>query len=219
MHRRRFLQLGIGAGFAALTTLLQRAEPVPATPFHIIPRLEWGALPPNLQAPAEKGQYDPVNNPGGWLVYDQSLATVLHTIIVHHTAALWGHDPRQVQQWHMSRFGFADVGYHFLIGLWGEVYEGRSLQVRGAHTAGFNMGSMGIALMGNFEWWQPTAVQLLSLQALAMALATTYPLTHLAGHHDFQPGQTVCPGKHLEASLAAIAAAAGLELGIDGFAL
>jgi len=209
--------MGVGAGLAALTALLHRAEPNPATPFHIIPRPEWGALPPDQQAPGERSPYDPVHNPDGLLIYNKPLAAVLHTIIVHHTAARWRHDPRQVQQWHMTRFGFADVGYHFLIGLWGEVYEGRSLEVRGAHTTGFNTGSIGIVLMGNFEWWPPTAVQLLSLQALTTALTKTYSLTHLAGHRDFQPGETVCPGKHLAASLTAIAAAASLEFGVDGF--
>jgi hypothetical protein len=208
----------MGVSLAALTTLLHRAEPLPATPFHIIPRLEWGALPPDRSAPAEKGPYDPVSNPDAWFIYDKPLAAVLHTVIVHHTAARWRHDPRQVQRWHMTRFGFADVGYHFLIGLWGEIYEGRSLRVRGAHTAGFNTGSIGIALMGNFAWWPPTAVQLFSLQALATALSTTYFLSHLAGHQDFQPGKTECPGNHLGAYLTEIAAAAGLAFGVDGFA-
>jgi len=184
----------------------------------LIPRASWGAAAPNLAAPNEHGRFDPRNNPEGWLVYDQPLAQVLNTIIVHHSSLPFWQGPREVQQLHMQQWGFADIGYHFLINLWGQLYEGRSLTVRGAHTAGFNTGTIGVVLLDNFEQYPPTVLQLGKLTALGRCLAQRYSLTHLAGHRDFLPGQTVCPGRYLEPLLPNLAAELGLTFGTGGYA-
>lgn len=187
-------------------------------PLAVISRAEWGAAAPDYTtAAAERGLYDPLTNPGGWLVYALPLAEVLRTLIVHHSALPTTDGPRAIQTLHMQRRGYADIGYHFIIDAAGLLYAGRDLAVRGAHTGGANTGSVGACLLGNFELAAPAAAQLDTLRALGADLAARYGLTHLAGHRDFQPEATVCPGAQLAPLLPDLATALGLTLGTGGY--
>lgn len=49
-----------------------------------------------------------------------------------------------------TQFNFSDIAYNFLIGGDGNVYEGRGWKDQGAHTSGYNRGSIGVAFIGNF---------------------------------------------------------------------
>jgi hypothetical protein len=163
----------------------------------VISRAEWGAASPDQTAVGEQGLYHPVTNPGGWLVYDVPLEKALDTIVIHHTALPLSDGPREIQQLHMEDRGFADIGYHFVIDDAGLIYAGRDITVRGAHTGGQNYGKIGIVLMGNFEVLEPTEAQVVALTDLSSCLAKEYDIQYIAGHRDFQPGQTVCPGENL----------------------
>ncbi len=211
--RRSFLKLGL----ATLPGFLARANPLalPAT-LSITPRADWGALDPDHEAANERGWYDPIGNAGGWLIYDEPLAQVLHTLVVHHTATYIKQHPRQVQAWHMQKAGLADIAYHFVIDAKGEAFEGRAINARGAHTGGHNTGTVGVAILGHFELWRPTEAQIATLRRLIAHLKTAYALTHLAGHRDFQPGVTECPGRHLAAYLPKLANDSGLIYGTGG---
>jgi hypothetical protein len=183
----------------------------------IIPRAQWGAVEPDLNAPGEHGLYDAQTNPDGWLTYTKPLSQVLTTVVIHHSALPLTDGPLQIQQKHMHDKGYADIGYHFVIDAAGQVYEGRQLDVRGAHTGGHNTGTVGIVLLGNFEEAQPTVAQLASLKTLVASLAGQYGITYLAGHRDFQPDETVCPGRNLEVLLPGLAAELGLKFGTAGY--
>ena len=100
----------------------------------------------------------------------------------------------------MDRRGFADVAYHFLIDSEGVIYEGREINVRGAHVQGFNTGSVGIVLIGNFSETEPTQAQTDSLENLVDYLRYTYEIRYLAGHKDYpdqSPDGTECPGVYM----------------------
>jgi hypothetical protein len=56
-----------------------------------------------------------------------------------------------------------------------------------------------------------------SLTALAGYLRDTYAITHVAGHRDFNPDITECPGETLEPMLSEFAQSVGLSLGTDGY--
>ena len=66
---------------------------------------------------------------------------------------------QNIYRYHAVTRGWGDIGYHYIIDYWGNVYEGRygGNGVRGAHTYydrkcnNFNVGSVGILLMGNYE--------------------------------------------------------------------
>lgn len=174
-------------------------------------RAGWGAAAPDYAIGGESGLYDPNTNPAGWLIYPEPLATQLHTAVIHHSALDFTLGPQEIQALHMRTNSFADIGYHFIIDGLGHIYEGRPLNVRGAHTGGHNTGYIGICLMGNFERIPPIQAQWDTLTQLLLTLKSQYTLTHLGGHRDYQPGITVCPGKRLHPHLPQLA----LELGLQ----
>lgn len=191
----------------ALAALAQRVQP----------RSAWGAVEPVFDNFEERGPYNPLTNPGGYRIYADPLDQLLRTLVVHHSALSQRDGPREIQRMHLKDKGYADIGYHFVIDGQGAIYEGRPINVRGAHVGGFNTGSVGVCLMGNFETESPTRAQLNSLMELGALLRDGYGITHLAGHHDFRNQNTVCPGKHLIEQLTQITERLGLKFGTDGY--
>jgi N-acetylmuramoyl-L-alanine amidase len=183
----------------------------------IVPRAAWGALAPDSHASNEPGLFDPHRNPDGWQVYATPLNQVLTTVVVHHSALPLRDGPAEIQRVHMRVLGFADIGYHFVIDAKGQLYEGRSLAVRGAHTRGHNTGTVGVVLLGHFEQSEPSTAQLATLSLLLECLRDSYQISHVAGHRDFLPSETVCPGQRLEVLLPDLAARVGLRWGTDGY--
>ena len=89
-------------------------------------------------------------------------APSVERVYVHHTAIFPHYTPDEVDDlvramcvFHVERRGFDDLGYNFLIDAYGRIYQGRAggilRPVIGAHASGFNTGSAGIALIGNFD--------------------------------------------------------------------
>jgi hypothetical protein len=201
---------------ALLPALVSCAPKYSLDSLTIIPRAEWGAAEPNMQGSIE-GPYDAITNPGGWYVYEEPLAQALNTIVVHHSALPLSDGPLEIQHKHMHTKGYADIAYQFVIDQTGQIYEGRNLNVRGAHTGGHNTGTVGIVLLGNFEEIEPTGAQLVSLKQLGRCLRDEFAITHIAGHRDFQPEVTACPGENLEALLPGLAQELNLEFGTGGY--
>lgn len=184
----------------------------------ILTRQDWGAREPDHEAPYETGFFS-ADNPDGWRVYDEDLRTVYRTVVIHHSVLYEGDDlstMRAIQDQHMDLRGWADIAYHFGVGQSGQVFEGRSLAVRGTHVEGFNTGSVGVVFLGDFQVNYPTPVQLEAGRRLIDWLALRLELTHLAGHSDFN-GATDCPGQHLREMLPMLAQSAGLALGTGGY--
>lgn len=185
----------------------------------IVSRSEWGALPVNHAARNEYGIYRKGSNPYGWYVYRASLQESYQTLVIHHSAFYEADGLAtlaEVQRLHREDRGWADVGYHLLVDKDGTIYEGRELSVRGAHTAGYNTGSAGICLLGDFRFEAPAKVQLDATLSLVRWLVELLNPSHLAGHKQFNPA-TICPGPFLAAQIEALAHAAGLRFGSDGY--
>ena len=70
-------------------------------------------------------------------------------IIIHCTATPEGKDYTidDVRRWHKDR-GFSDVGYHYVIGRHGELWEGRPVDNIGAHCVNHNRYSIGVCYVG-----------------------------------------------------------------------
>jgi len=202
LSRRGLLKWAMGAAILGALPFLYhryRLQLSPLGPPTIIARSEWGAEEPN---PILKSEGSP---------------EAFNTVVVHHSAMALSEGPRDIQYVHMRRRGFLDIGYHFVIDGRGRIYEGRSLAVHGAHVSGHNAGTLGIALMGNYEESEPIPEQLARLKWLIGNLMAKHPITHLAGHRDFLPGKTLCPGKNLEPLLPALAEELGLKFGAGGY--
>jgi hypothetical protein len=212
---------GVAARFGVLDAPIGSAlgaGPVAADPAPpgIITRAEWGA-----------DESWRTLNPG--CTATPIIATQFNNAIVHHTDNSNAYGPADsaglvqgIYYFHTHVNGWCDIGYNFLVDRYGQVFEGRyggiTQPVVGAHAGGFNTGSVGVALIGEFQDTPVPAAMYASLvQLLAWRLAvglvhptaqttvTAAPylgslyaagaqvrLWTIAGHRDFD--STVCPG-------------------------
>ena len=124
-------------------------------------------------------------------------------IILHCTSTPEGEDftNAQIREWHLDR-GFSDIGYHYVIGLNGEVRPGRPESVVGAHCKGHNTRSIGVCYVGGCpprtvpNWEKKgkdtrTAAQEAALVKLVKELLQRYPGATVHGHNEF--ANKACP--------------------------
>ena len=199
--------------------LARRLEIANAPP--IIPRLSWGA-------DESIRRHAPVYAPK------------LVVAFVHHTAGANNYTRaesaaivRGIEIYHVKGNGWWDIDYNFLVDKYGQVFEGRyggvDRNVRGAHTLGFNRGSVGVAVIGDYgsSRISPAAARSLEqLLAWRLDVAHVDPLSTLTyrsgGNPRFPAGTPVllraisghrdayftdCPGNALYLQLPAIAEA------------
>ena len=58
---------------------------------------------------------------------------------------------RSYQNLHIDERGWIDIGYQFVIGEDGLIYEGRGWDFTGAHAPQYNNQSIGISIIGDFS--------------------------------------------------------------------
>ncbi len=213
------IQYRVADGVGRLRAHFVRSEVDPdrslarATKPAILSRAAWGADETIVRAPA-------------------SYASRLRLAVVHHTAGRRPATPeesaavvRGIQVYHVEGNGWNDIGYSFLIDPFGQVFEGRAggvnRNVIGAHAAGFNTGSTGVALLGDFQRAPPAPEARAALtRLLAWRLdvghvdplavvdyassGKTHTLRAVSGHRDVN--STACPGDVFYPDLDAIAA-------------
>jgi hypothetical protein len=144
----------------------------------IISRDEWGALP-----------WNPNDNPD---CTAQPAATKARYAIIHHTVNANNYSAadayamvRGIQQFHVYTNGWCDIAYNFLVDRFGRVFEGRAGGVDrgiiGGHARGFNTGSIGVSMLGDFSSLTPPAA---TEDAITRLLAWKFALHGIdAGGH------------------------------------
>ena len=164
----------------------------------IVSRSAWGAAAPTRGA---------------------SYAARIDLTVVHHTAGSNNYTRAQApgrvrgyQAYHRNTLNWGDIGYNALIDRYGTIYEGRAggldRSVVGAHARGYNTGSFGVSVMGNFEHVDaPQAAYDALVRVIAWKAAihrfdpagTTdrayggSRVRSVVGHREV--GQTACPGR------------------------
>jgi len=161
----------------------------------------------------------------------------VHLALIHHTAGSNNYTAgqsasivRAIMLYHVQANGWNDIGYNFLVDKYGQIFEGRyggmTRPVIGAHAMGFNAGSFGVALLGNYSSApvSPAAkAALVSLISWRLDLAHVDPLSRVvrisAGNPRYPPGRAVtlnaisahrdtyptsCPGTNLYRQLPSI---------------
>ncbi len=123
----------------------------------------------------------------------------IQRIVVHHSAS----DPRttdwkSVRRWHIARFKLG-IGYHRILEYDGACFDGRRVQVRGAHAPP-NAGRIGILAMGwngneKHPEWKWSEAQWASLFVELRYQLERHPLALICGHNDTKA--TLCPGLEL----------------------
>nr|UZC46340.1 PGRP-SA(b) [Protaetia brevitarsis seulensis] len=91
----------------------------------------------------------------------------LKYVIIHHTSTPTCADEDNcsrrlvnIQNYHMNQLDFDDIGYNFMIGGDGQIYEGAGWHKQGAHARGWNSKSLGIGFIGDFQTNLPSSKQL-----------------------------------------------------------
>jgi hypothetical protein len=227
--RSERIQYKLGSGVRRLRAFFVRSPLLGGTPQHvqrftanappIITRAQWGAN--------EKIRRDRTAH----------YADDVHLAIVHHTAGSNNYSRSQsaavvraIEVYHVLGNGWDDIGYNFLVDKYGQVFEGRwggmDKPVVGAHAMGFNYGSVGVALIGNYNGAGLTALErdsLVKVLAWRLDLAHVDPLSHVtrvsAGNPKYDQGTSVllraisghrdtyatsCPGDSVYAQLPSI---------------
>jgi hypothetical protein len=221
---------------AALTRTIRPAgllaTSVAAAP-RVISRAEWGARS---------------------AVCTPDVASQLVGVVVHHTADNAAYSTvdqamamiRADQAYHIDGRGWCDIGYNFVVDKWGNIYEGRANSltepVIGVHAGGFNTGTVGISMLGNYETTATPramidAVGLIAGWRLAgygvdpqgrinyltlggenskIPVGTTINLPAIFAHRDV--AYTACPGKYGYAQMDNIRAVAARGYGQQLFA-
>lgn len=165
---------------------------------------------------------------GHRLVWPIQRVNRVNKIVIHHTGdSLDGKRSdeeilRAIYSYHAITRGWGDIGYNYLIGQNGKIYEGRAGgdYVVGAHASYNNIGSVGVSVLGNYENSSLNYSQETSLKNFIDYLTTKYGINvnsqvkwfkkclstkcypiqmvttpALIGHMDV--GYTDCPGKNI----------------------
>jgi len=168
-------------------------------------------------------------------------------LVVHHTDTSDDYTDRagaeaqirSIYYYHSVTQGWGDIGYNFLIDKFGNVYEGRYSRdyaggnptgddasargVTGAHTSGWNSGTVGVALLGTLTTHDATPAARQALERLLAWEASrngidpqatqpfvnpvsgaTKTTANIAGHRDYVA--TACPGDTFYPTLPAVRA-------------
>ncbi|KAI5646585.1 n-acetylmuramoyl-L-alanine amidase domain-containing protein [Phthorimaea operculella] len=154
----------------------------------VVTRKEWDGVPP---------------------VRVEYLARPVDLVIIQHTAtptcttdAACAERVRNIQDYHMDQLNYPDIGYNFLIGSNGKVYEGKGWLHAGAHTYGYNKKSIAITFIGNFNVDTPTEASLEAAKSLIQCGVDRGHLKrdyHLVGHRQLVAIQS--PGRKLYAEI------------------
>jgi len=152
---------------------------------------------------------------GNLLTWPLTYPEAIKKIVIHHTATTKDLDDpmkaiRDIYYWHTMTKGWGDIGYNYIIDPKGNIYEGRfgGEMVVGAHAGRGNHGSIGIAVLGNYQDNDPPEAVITALTALVKAKARLYNIDtegadlfrgeaypNVMGHRDIM--STSCPGEKL----------------------
>jgi uncharacterized protein with LGFP repeats len=164
-------------------------------------------------------------------------ASTIKAATLHHTAGSNNYTADQVPAilrstytYHAKSLGWGDIGYNVLVDKFGRLWEGRkgglASTVVGAHAGGFNSGTFGVSMMGNYDVAatpQPMIDSVAAITAWKFSLygvnprgtatltsggTDKYPagaratLPTIHGHRDTK--STACPGRYGYARLGEI---------------
>lgn len=127
--------------------------------------------------------------------------TVHHTVTPNDDSMSMPARMRQIQSYHMDTRGWCDVGYHFLVGQDGRVYQGRPERKVGAHAASANTNNAGVSYIGDYSSVAPSQAMLDAgariLRSLSQSYGITLNRTQVKGHRQVGTTSTSCPGNAL----------------------
>ncbi|NXM77580.1 PGRP2 amidase, partial [Serilophus lunatus] len=154
----------------------------------IVPRCMWGARP--------------------YRGTPRLLTLPLGSVFIHHTLEpsapcrtfrACARAMRSIQRFHQDTRAWDDIGYSFLVGSDGYLYQGRGWHWVGAHTKGYNTKGFGVGYVGDFSAAlpEPDALALVRDELLPCAVHSGRILWNYTLYGHRQLGHTDCPGNAL----------------------
>ncbi|XP_036383860.1 N-acetylmuramoyl-L-alanine amidase [Megalops cyprinoides] len=110
---------------------------------------------------------------------------------------------RAMQSFHQDVRGWDDIGYSFVAGSDGYLYEGRGWQWRGAHTRGHNSRGYGVAFVGNYTATLPAqrSLELVWGRLASCGVSGGRLVGNFTMYGHRQLVNTTCPGDALYAEI------------------
>lgn len=169
---------------------VSRPSPTPRAPTTgVLPRTAWARNAPIPTRMNQLGRIDRITvhhdgMPPVWLSSRRDVAARID----------------QIRQAHQSN-GWGDIGYHYIVDPFGQVWEGRPLAYQGAHVRDQNERNLGVLALGNFEAQQPTGAQVAALERFLVERMRAYrvPVTRVHTHREL--GSTLCPGRNMQLAM------------------
>ncbi len=200
------------------------ADAMPGKP-EITDQAHAAAVMPAIYSRAQWGADESLM---GW---DPQYAPTIKAATIHHTADSNNYVAadvpailRSMYAYHAVSRGWGDIGYNVIVDKFGRAWEGRSgglaSTVIGAHAGGFNTGTFGVSMLGNYDVVAPSAAMLQTVSAVVAWKLSLYgvdprgtttltsggggtakyaagvkvTLPTVFGHRDV--GATACPGRY-----------------------
>lgn len=118
----------------------------------------------------------------------------IRAVIVHHSAVPPSVGPQRIAEYHVTKQGWPGIGYHFLVGADGTIYQGEAVDTLSYHAVQANPYGVGVCFLGNFTNDIPPAPQLeAGAQLIAWLMQElNIPLDNVKGHREVVA--TACPG-------------------------
>ncbi|HEY7823315.1 MAG TPA: N-acetylmuramoyl-L-alanine amidase [Acidimicrobiia bacterium] len=142
-----------------------------------VSRADWGAAPAKSTTPLVPAR--------------------VTKFVLHHTTGTYkgASSVRAIQKFHQGpERNWSDIGYNWLVGDDGTIFEGRGWGFSGAHARGHNSVSIGVAYIGDGSRPVPDVAKFSILRVAAEADRRFGSLLRV-GHRDV--GSTACPGDGL----------------------
>ncbi|XP_060108575.1 N-acetylmuramoyl-L-alanine amidase [Heteronotia binoei] len=155
----------------------------------IIPRCMWGAQP-------YKGTPTPLQLPLGFVYIHHTHSPGKPCQTFPECAA----DMRSMQRFHQVVRGWDDIGYSFVVGGDGYIYQGRGWQWVGAHTLGHNSKGFGVSFIGDYmkALPDPFALELVKDNFMRCAVrGSRLKANYTVYGHRQVVLPTLCPGDRL----------------------
>lgn len=158
-----------------------------SAPFTLVRRAAWQAKPPKEPYTRHAPYYFTLHH------------TQAHYPKTYDEAVL---EMQFIQDFHQNGRGWNDIGYHFLIDPAGNIFEGRPINVMGAHVLSRNTGNVGISILGNYhppskDVFTPATQD--SFVAVGQYVKDTYSVHISSFYAHREIGNTDCPGDNLYA--------------------
>ncbi|MFC2029096.1 N-acetylmuramoyl-L-alanine amidase [Chloroflexota bacterium] len=172
-----------------IDSLLEEIEELKDKSQLVVPdrRTAWVVMPPIQDIVGELPKHKTES-------YETRDRSEIESLIIHHSAAPPSILPEQIAAYHIRKWDWPGIGYHFLIAADGTIHQSNAFETVSHHAAAQNRSSVGICFLGSFMEEPPPVEQLKAGASLVAWLLQELDIGEdgIKGHREVM--KTNCPG-------------------------